>query len=146
MLVSSFDSNLLVNAHNEAASEHMAAKTFVEKMFAATNEEIIIVHQTLFELFSVLTSAALFPRPLTTLQAWRTCEFYLSHSSLQLVSYESPVLSIVEHLLVENPQRGKRLFDLIFAATLKYHGVKRLYTRNVKHFQNYAFLEVVNPI
>jgi predicted nucleic acid-binding protein len=146
LLVSSFDSNLLVYAHNEAASEHKAAKKFVETMLATTAEQVLIVHQTLFELFSVLTSVAIFPRPLTPLQAWRTCDFYLTHSSIQTASYEFPVLSIVEYLLAEKPQRGKRFFDLVFAATLKYHAVNRLYTRNAKHFQNYGFLEVINPI
>ncbi len=146
LLVSSFDSNLLVYAHNEAASEHKAAKRFVEKMLAETVEQVLIVHQTLFELFAVLTSTAVFARPLTPLQAWRTCDFYLTHSSIQIASYEFPVLSIVEHLLAEKPQRGNRFFDLVFAATLKYHAVNRLYTRNSKDFRNYSFLEVINPI
>ena len=146
MLVSSFDSNLLVYAHNEAASEHKAAKRFVEMTLMDTAEQILIVHQTLFELFSVLTNGAVFARPLTPLQAWHTCDFYLTHSSLQIVSYEFPVMSIVEHLLAERPQRGNRLFDLVLAATLKYHGVRRLYTRNLKDFQNYSCLEVINPL
>jgi uncharacterized protein len=145
-VVSSFDSNLLVYAHNEAAPEHQAAKRFVEKILFDTAEQILIVHQTLFEVFAVLTSSAVFARPLTPLQAWHTCDFYLTHSSIQIAAYEFPVMSIIETLLAQRPQRGNRLFDLVFAATLKYHGVTRLYTRNLKDFQNYSFLEVINPI
>ena len=146
MLVSSFDCNLLVYAHNEASAEHSKAKAFLEKALAGAAEEILIVHQTLFELFAVLTSQAVFRRPLSSLEAWRTCEFYLANPSVQVVSYEPSVLVIVQNLLFERLQCGKRLFDLVFAATLKHHGVERLYTRNTKHFQDYSFLEVVDPL
>jgi len=144
--VSSFDSNLLLYAHNEAASGHTKARTFLEKTLTDSSEQILIAHQTLFELYSVLSSSAVFRRPMTPRQAWQVCEFYLTHSSIQLASYEPAVLLIVENLLLEKPQRGKRFFDLVLAATFKYHGVSRLYTRNVKHFESYSFLEVLNPI
>jgi len=144
--VSSFDSNLLVYAHNEAAPEHAKAKSFLEKTLSDGSEQILIVHQTMYELFAVLTSSALFRRPLTTTEAWSTCEFYLTHSAIQVAAYEPPVLMIVQNLIRERPQRGKRLFDLILAATLKYHGVTRLYTRNVKDFSDYKFLEATDPL
>lgn len=133
-------------AHNEGASEHIPVKTFLENILATSSEQIVIVHQTLFELFSVLTSAALFKRPLSPIQAWQVCEFYLTHAEIQTTGYEPAVLMIVRELLLQKPQRGKRFFDLILAATLKYHGVTRVYTRNVKHFQDYSFLEIVNPL
>ena len=146
MLVSSFDANLLVYGHNEAAPKHGTAKIFLEKLLGASSEQIVIVHQTLFELFSVLTSPAVFVRPLPALQAWGICQFYLTHPSIQIVAYELAVLPIVESLLRERPQRGKRIFDVIFAATLKYHGINRLYTRNIRDFQSYSFLEIINPL
>ena len=146
MLVSSFDANLLVYGHNEAAPEHGPVKIFLEKLLTASSEQIVIVHQTLFELFSVLSSPAVFARPLPALQAWGTCRFYLTHPSIQIVAYEPAVLPIVENLLTERPQRGKRFFDVVFAATLKYQGVTRLYTRNVKDFRSYSFLEIINPL
>jgi predicted nucleic acid-binding protein len=146
LLISSFDSNLLVYAHNESSPEHQAALRFVEATLSNSAEQLTIAHQTLFELFSVLTSTAVFRKPLLPLVAWQTCAFYLTHSAVQIISYESAVLPIVNHLLLEKPQRGRRLFDLIFAATLKHHGVTRLYTRNVKHFTDFPFLETVNPL
>jgi predicted nucleic acid-binding protein len=144
--VSSFDSNLLVYAHNEAAFEHAKARSFLEKVLSDGSEQILILHQTLYELFAVLTSSVVFRRPLTTTEAWGICEFYLNHSAVQVAAYEPPVLSIVQNLVREKPRRGKRLFDLILAATLKYHGVSRLYTRNLKDFSDYAFLEATDPL
>jgi len=67
-------------------------------------------------------------------------------SSIQTVAYEPAVLPVAESLLTEIPQRGKRFFDLVLVATLKYHGISRLYTRNVKDFQSYSFLEIIDPI
>ena len=144
---SAVDTNLLLYAHNSSVSQHAAARDFVEsRVLAVGEEEFTVSHQTLCELFATLTNSILLPNPLTTKQAWEVCRIYLNHPLIQKIAYEPAIIEVIETLLHDHPQRGKRLFDLKLAATLRYHGVKRLYTCNPKHFAGYDFLEVVNPL
>jgi predicted nucleic acid-binding protein len=110
-----------------------------------SKEQLLILHQTLFELFAILTNSLIVSKP-NPKEAWNICVYYTTHSAVQIAAYEAAVFRIVEDLFQEHPRRGKRLFDLILAATLKYHGVQRFYTRNEKHFRQYSFLEVINPL
>lgn len=144
---SAVDTNLLLYAHNSSVSQHAAARDFVEsRVLAVGDEEFVVCHQTLCELFAALTNSILLPNPLTTEQAWDVCRIYLDHPLIQKISYEPAILKVIESLLRDGPQRGKRLFDLKLAATLRYHRVRRFYTCNPKHFAGYDFLEVVNPL
>lgn len=144
---SAVDADLLVYAHNTSVSQHPRARAFVEStMLGDGDEEFVIVHQTLFELYTALSSALILPKPLTSLQAWEVCKIYLDHPRLQTIAYAAPVIEIVQPLLKQHPQRGKRFFDLVLAATLKYHGITKLYTHNTKHFLGYEFLKVENPL
>ena len=145
---SAVDADLLVYAHNASASQHAKAKSFVEErmLAAAEDEEFVIAHQTLFELFAALSNPIILPRPLSSSEAWKVCRIYREHPKVQTIAYDAPVLEIVGSLLEEQPKHGKRLFDLVLAATLKYNGVTKLYTHNVKHFSGYRFLTVENPL
>ena len=141
------DTDILVYAHNTACSLHEEAKSFVvRQVLASPDGEFVITHQTLFELFSVLTSQAVFPTPLQPETAWDVCRIYLEHPTVQKIAYEPPVIDLIAALLKEKPQRGKRFFDLKLAATLRYHGVTGLYTNNVRHFRDFGFLRVENPL
>jgi len=40
----------------------------------------------------------------------------------------------------------RRTYDLVLAVTLRSHGVKEFYTRNVADFRTAGFESVVNPI
>jgi predicted nucleic acid-binding protein len=145
-LTSSVDANLLVYAHNVSAPEHKIASTFLEKLFRPdSGETVLILHQTIFELFAILTNPIIVSKP-NIVEAWKICLYYFSHDSIQTASYESSVFQIVQELFKENHDRGKRFFDLVLAATLKFHGVRRFYSRNEKHFRQYSFLEVINPL
>lgn len=144
---SAVDTSLLFYAHNTSVSQHSAARDFVEsRVLAVGKEQFVVSHQTLCELFAALTNSILLPRPLTTVQAWEVCRVYLNHPLIQKIAYEPPVMEIIESLLRDRPQRGKRLFDLKLAATLRYHRVGRLYTYNTKDFAGYDFLTVKNPL
>ena len=143
-MISSVDSNLLVYAHNTNAPEHEVCSAFIKRLLES-GEQVLILHQTLFELFSILTNPIIVSKP-NPAQAWKICRYYSSHGALQTASYEAPVFLIIQELLDENMQHGRRFFDLVLAATLKHHGVQRFYTRNERHFRQYSFLEVINPL
>ncbi len=145
-MTSSIDSNLLVYAHNVSAPEHRTASRFIEGLLKdQTGEQVVLIHQTLFEFYSILTNPLIVAKP-NPAEAWKICLYYFRHASIQMASYESPVLQIIQELMKESPGRGKRFFDLVLAATLKYHGVRRFYTRNEKHFREYGFLEIISPL
>ncbi len=144
---SAVDTNLLLYAHNSSVSQHAAARDFVEtRVLAVGEEEFVVCHQTLCELFAALTNSILLPNPLTTEQAWDVCRIYLDHPLIQKIAYEPAILKVIESLLRDHPKRGNRLFDLKLAATLRYHRVRRLYTCNTNNFSGYDFLEVENPL
>jgi predicted nucleic acid-binding protein len=48
---------------------------------------------------------------------------------------------------VGQPDTARRsIFDALLAVTLRHHGVTRFATANVKHFGDYGFQRVWNPL
>ena len=145
-MISSIDTNVLVYAHNTSALQHDNASRFIQRVLKSeAGEQLLILHQTLFELYAILTNRLIVSKP-NHKEAWKVCLYYSSHAAVQTAAYEAAVFPLVRELLEENPERGKRFFDLVMAATMKYHGVGRFYTGNEKDFRQYPFLEVINPL
>lgn len=141
------DTNILVYAHNVDSPKHKAAKQFLE---AELNRRdmlgrwtVCIPAQTLLEFLNTITWSRL-ESPLPLRAASEIVQAYVDFG-VPIIHAKSTQLQTVLALLQRVNSR-KNIFDVGLVATLRDNGVAGLYTVNVKDFQAFDFIEVVNPI
>lgn len=147
MTMFAIDTNLLVYAHNIASEFHEEAKAFLEKVMNKRDEEgrlsVCVPVQVLLEFVHVITWQRL-QSPLSLSQAIQLVEDYVDTGVTIVHQRETQLRTFLELLSMTSTR--KRVFDVALAATLKDNGIVRLYTANVADFEDFAFLEVVNPL
>lgn len=140
------DTNILVYAYDELSPFHQPAMDFLQH---AMNHEIsgkpsiCITYQTCIEFIHSTTWQKL-ANPLTIPQAIDIIE-NLMDFGVKIVYPKPSQLATFLNLLKQSPSR-KKLFDIAIVATLKDHQIKGIYTANVKDFQQFSFLTVINPL
>ena len=107
------------------------------------NLTICIPAQALVEFLNVITWAKL-ESPLALPEALSLVRQYIN-TGVQIIQPQTSQLQTVLKLL-ENSTTRKKIFDTALAATLKDNGVQGLYTVNVKDFEDFLFLDVINPL
>lgn len=141
------DTNLLVYAHNLRSPFHAQAKTFIETVINerdnSGNLNVCIPAQALIEFLNVITWAKL-ESPLALPEAIALVRQYIN-TGVQIIQPQASQLQTVLELL-ENSTTRKKIFDTALAATLKDNGVQGLYTVNVRDFEGFPFLVVINPL
>ncbi|HNT75575.1 MAG TPA: PIN domain-containing protein [Anaerolineae bacterium] len=141
------DTNLLVYAHNTASEFHEKAKSFLEKVMNERDAEghlsVCVPVQVLLEFIHVMTWQRL-QNPLSLSQAIRVVEDYVD-GGIPIVHQRETQLHTFLELLSATTTR-KKIFDIALAATLKDNGIAGLYTANAADFEDFEFLEVINPL
>lgn len=141
------DTNILVYAHNSGASKHEAAKAFLQNSMNTKDENgklsICIPSQVLVEFMNVITWTRL-EAPLPLSDAKIIVEDYLKFDAE--IIYPKPTQLVTLLGLLDSIKSRKKVFDVALVATLKDNGIQGLYTVNTSDFQEFAFLEVKNPL
>lgn len=141
------DTNILVYAHNSGASNHEAAKAFLQNVMNTKDENgklsVRIPSQVLVEFLNVITWTRL-EAPLSLSDAKGIVQDYLN-SDAEII-YPKPTQLVTLLNLLGSVKSRKKVFDVALAATLKDNGIQGLYTLNTSDFEEFAFLEVKNPI
>jgi predicted nucleic acid-binding protein len=147
MTAFAIDTNLLVYAHNIASEFHEEARAFLEKVMNERDEEgglsVCVPVQVLLEFIHVMTWQRL-QNPLSLSQAIRVVEDY-TDTGVTIVHQRETQLHTFLDLLSTTTTR-KKIFDVTLAATLKDNGIVGLYTANTADFEDFEFLEVINPL
>lgn len=141
------DTNLLVYAHNEDSEFNEGATSFLEKVMNERDEEgnlsVCIPSQVLTEFVNVITRQRL-EKPLSLSEAIDAVNDYLKAGIKIIHQRETQTQTFLE--LLGSISSRKKVFDVALAATLKDNRVLGLYTVNVNDFDEFDFLEVINPL
>ena len=135
------DTNVLVYAMNRDSEHHDSCRNLLER--AADGEvSACLAQQILFEYFAVVTSARQMPKPLSVAEAASDVErlsdlFPILQPTAGVVSL---ALSLARTLGVV----GRRIFDLVLAATMLENGVTAIYTYD-DHFANMPGVVPLRP-
>jgi predicted nucleic acid-binding protein len=145
MSLCSLDTNILLYAANEDASEHLICKAFLQKIIEKS-EDWIIADQVYLELYRALRSPRVMSYPLSAAQAASHVSLLRDGMGIMHCGYSSECwVRLIRNLQAEDfPYR--RTHDAVLAATLLSHGVKTFYTRNTKDFVSAGFQQVNNPV
>ncbi|NIM16821.1 MAG: PIN domain-containing protein [Candidatus Aminicenantes bacterium] len=143
----SIDTNLLVYAHNKNSQYHRKAAAFLEEIMNERDEEgnvsVCLTAQVLMEFVNVITRQSL-ETPLSISEAIQVINDYLETGIKVVTQRETQIRTFLE--LLRSATTRKKVFDISLAATLKDHYISGLYTANAADFEEFDFLEVVNPL
>jgi predicted nucleic acid-binding protein len=145
--VFAIDTNLLVYAHNTASEFNERAKRFLEKVINDLDEErnlsVCLPAQVLMEFVHVITWQRL-KAPLSLSEAIRVVRDYLDTNITIIHQSDTQIQTFLA--LLRSVTARKKVFDVALAATLKDNEIAGLYTANVADFEEFDFLEVINPL
>jgi hypothetical protein len=141
------DTNLLVYAHNTASPYHPQARAFIEKVMNERDAEgmlaVCIPGQVLTEFLNVITRHQL-ESPLPLHDATQLVQAYMDTGVAILYPKSTQLATLLD--LLKSVTTRQKIFDVALVATLKDHGVSGLYTVNTSDFDQFAFLDVKNPL
>ncbi len=134
------DSNILVYAYdNTNQKKHMLARKLLEKCWKK-EIHLVISAQNLAEFFVIVTKKV--PNPLSIEQAEEIISDITTFSHWKTLHYSHKTLLDAITLYKKTK---KHFWDGLIVATMLESNILNIYTENVKDFQNYPNLIVVNP-
>jgi len=141
------DTNLLVYAHNRGSEFNEKSVAFLERVLNERdgdgNLSVSLPTQVLMEFLNVITWQKL-KKPLSLTQAISVIEEYLSAGIPIVGQKETQIQTFLD--LMRNVKTRKRIFDVSLAATLKDNGITGIYTVNVSDFDDFNYIEAINPL
>ncbi len=140
-----FDANILVHAHAATSPWHGIAQRLRDQ--AAQGElEACLSPQVLCEFFSVITDDRVVRPVLTSTQARHEVERYWCGSRFRKIVPREHTIDRLVKLLERHPEKRRGIFDAFLVATMLDNGVQTIYTLNVRDFEAYPELRVINPL
>ena len=104
---------------------------------------VCISAQVLMEFVNVITRHNL-EKPLSLSEAINVVYDYLETGIKIINQRETQIQTFLD--LLGSVTTRKKVFDVALVATLKDSGISGLYTVNVDDFEEFDFLEVINPL
>jgi len=135
------DTNVLVYAMNRDAEYHDSCRNLLER---AARQEVsaCLAPQILFEYFAVVTSARHLPKPLSVADAAADVERL--RDLFPMIQPTERVVGSTVRLAQTLGVAGRRVFDLVLAATMLESGVSAIYTYD-DHFANIPGVVALRP-
>lgn len=140
----SCDTNILLYAYNQKASEHTKAIEFITENLA--NSEFAISELALIEYYVLLRNPAVSTNPLSAQQAVSVIKTVRANPNWTVLKATTDVSEDVWRAASKSDFPRRAIFDARLAYSLAADGVKRFATRNVADFQRFGLFEVFDPI
>lgn len=138
------DTNILVYAHFDAYPQHVKARCFCQEEVLGGGD-FCMGWQVFYEYLRIVTHPRIHRRPLTLAEATADLEPYVAHPRCHMLEHTRQHLQIFSALAAQQPTlAGNLVHDCHYAALLREHGVKRVYSADAD-FRRFGFLEVVDP-
>lgn len=141
----SADTNLLIHAADPDSPNHGDARHFFTEV-RRSEEEFVLCELVLIELYMQLRNPAVFKKPYSAKEAATYCAALKQNPVWRCVDYDSAIADKLWAWAMTTTSGFRQVIDARIALTLRHHGVKRFATANVKHFQNFGFTKVWNPL
>jgi toxin-antitoxin system PIN domain toxin len=138
------DTNILVYAHFDGYPQHAKARRFCQDELLG-GADWCLGWQVFYEYLRITTHPRVHRRPLSLAEAVSDLAPYLDSEQCHVLTHTPQHRQTFEAVMAEVPMAGGNLVhDTHYAALLREHGVRRLYTADAD-FQRFSFLEVVDP-
>lgn len=138
------DTNIFVYAHFDEYPRHRKARRFCEREILG-GSDFCLGWQVVYEYLRIATHPRVHRRPLTLAEALADLAHYLASDRCHVLAHTPQHLRILEDVAARMPNAaGNLVHDCHYAALLREHGVKVLYTAD-QDFRRFDFLEVIDP-
>ena len=137
------DTNLFVYAVDALSPFHQAAEAFFDSI-PAQNLEPRISGQILVEFYSAVTKRA--KRPLNPAVAARETLRIMQAPEFVRLPIDDVAMKLTLGLASKHELRGVEVFDAQIVGMMLSHGVESLYTVNVRDFDRFEEIHVINPL
>lgn len=139
------DTNLFIHAADSESPHQGDAIRFFESAVGG-DEEFVLCELVLVELYMQLRNHAVLRNPQSPREAAEYCARLKNETGWRHVDYDPAVSAKLWKWARETTSGFRDIIDARLALTLRHHGVTRFATANTKHFQNFGFTEVWNPL
>ncbi|MGE0491461.1 MAG: type II toxin-antitoxin system VapC family toxin [Vulcanimicrobiota bacterium] len=139
------DTNLLIYAQFPAFSEHEMSLAALQALLSDRTRRMVVTVSILHEMVHVVTDSRRFDPPLSMAQAIGEARLYLGRSNVRVLHSDEIDLVNALALLEEHKLGRHRVADSLLAATLRRYQVRTLWTRNIRDFRLFPFLDVSDP-
>ncbi len=137
------DTNVLVYASDKGSPFRAAATRFL-KGAAAETDLLFLAWPVIFAYLRIVTHPSILGEPLRPKEAEANVDVLLSFPNVRVLPEDASLWRTYRSVTGEIVVRGNLVSDAHFAALLRHHGVRVLYT-NDSDFRKFRFLEVRNP-
>jgi len=141
----SADTNLFLHAADPDSSSHSAARAFFEEI-ASSGEEFVICELVLVELYMLLRNPALLVKPYSARESAGYCRALKQNPAWRSIDYDPAVASKLWAWAASTKAGYRQIIDARLALTLRHHGVTAFATANTKHFKEFGFAKIWNPL
>jgi uncharacterized protein len=139
----SIDTNIFIYAADPDSKYHKPARNFFKSI---EKEEVVLCELVLIELYMLFRNPAVFIKPYSAQEAVDFCKALKENPRWRTVDYLPEISPKIWDWASKTSKEYRALIDARLALTLRYHGVTKFVTANVKDFQEFGFQKVWNPI
>lgn len=143
-MIYSADTNLFLYAANPGSPRHEISRQFFEEEI--TGKRFLLCGLVLMEIYMQLRNPAVFKNPKTAREAAAFCDALRSNPSWEFGDYEPEVGKHLWKWAAKTTTGFRQIIDARLAFTLRHHGVTHFATANRKHFEDFGFDRVWNPV
>lgn len=144
-MILSADTNLFLYAANPQSTHHSDARQFFDD-HASGRERFLLCGLVLVEIYMQLRNPAVFAKPKTAGEAAAFCEKLRHNPNWEFGDYEPSVAKPLWQWAATTSAGFRQIIDARLAFTLRQHGVTHFATANSKHFDQFGFETVWNPL
>ncbi len=141
----SADTHLLIHAADPDSPNHESARRFFATL-SDTQDEFVLCELVLVELYMQLRNPAVFVAPYSARESAAYCQALKRNPSWRCVDYDPLVSQKIWAWAADTKAGFRQIIDTRIALTLRHHGVTHFATANVKHFKDFGFVKVWNPM
>jgi toxin-antitoxin system PIN domain toxin len=138
------DTNLFIHAADPDSSLHPSAREFFHGV--KNDESFVLCELVLVELYMQLRNPAVFKKPYSAKEASGYCRALKQNPAWRCVDYDAAISARLWDYASSTRAGFRHVIDARLALTLLHHGVERFATVNVKHFHEFGFVRVWNPL
>ncbi len=144
-MILSADANLFLYAANSQSPHHASARQFFDEQ-AAGAERFLLCGLVFVEIDMQLRNPSVFPKLKSAAETATFCVTLRRNPNWEFGDYEPAVAGPWWQWAATTSAGFRQIIDARLAFTLQHHGVTHFATANDRHFSDFGFEAVWNPL
>jgi predicted nucleic acid-binding protein len=144
-MIQGADTTFLVVLEIREAAGRLRAQEFLSRRIVEAGEPLALAPRILAEFVHIVTDPCSFQRHLAMEEELRKADLWWNAEEVRQVSPGTGAVALFNHWMFRYRLGRKRMLDTLLAATYADAGVRRIISTNVRDYQTFEELEVIDP-